>query len=239
MYQPTDLKKGTVCQIDGKPYRVVEYGQKVMGRGGSIVNVKLKNLIDGSVIPKTFKGQDKIEPAEVNNKTVQYLYRDDETFYFMDPESFEQFELNADIVDAAAGYLKEGNELSLQFFDGKVINVELPKNLYLEVTYAEDVVKGDTTSSVLKDATLETGMTVKVPAFIKVGDVILSADWQLDRNSICLQTLMHHLDNVEEVRAGNVHLVDIYHARNMVMVGLTPDCLGLRLNAAFRAHDGN
>lgn len=172
MYQPTDLKKGTVCQIDGKPYRVVEYGQKVMGRGGSIVNVKLKNLIDGSVIPKTFKGQDKIEPAEVNNKTVQYLYRDDETFYFMDPESFEQFELNADIVDAAAGYLKEGNELSLLFFDGKVINVELPKNLYLEVTYAEDVVKGDTTSSVLKDATLETGMTVKVPAFIKVGDVI-------------------------------------------------------------------
>jgi elongation factor P len=143
-----------------------------MGRGGSIVNVKLKNLIDGSVIPKTFKGQDKIEPAEVNNKTVQYLYRDDETFYFMDPESFEQFELNADIVDAAAGYLKEGNELSLQFFDGKVINVELPKNLYLEVTYAEDVVKGDTTSSVLKDATLETGITVKVPAFIKVGDVI-------------------------------------------------------------------
>ena len=172
MYQPTDLKKGTVCQIDGKPYRVVEYGQKVMGRGGSIVNVKLKNLIDGSVIPKTFKGQDKIEPAEVNNKTVQYLYRDDETFYFMDPESFEQFELNADIVDAAAGYLKEGNELSLQFFDGKVINVELPKNLYLEVTYAEDVVKGDTTSSVLKDATLETGIMVKVPAFIKVGDVI-------------------------------------------------------------------
>ena len=172
MYQPTDLIIGTVCQIDGKPYRVVEYGQKVMGRGGSIVNVKLKNLIDGSVIPKTFKGQDKIEPAEVNNKTVQYLYRDDETFYFMDPESFEQFELNADIVDAAAGYLKEGNELSLQFFDGKVINVELPKNLYLEVTYAEDVVKGDTTSSVLKDATLETGITVKVPAFIKVGDVI-------------------------------------------------------------------
>ena len=172
MYQPTDLKKGTVCQIDGKPYRVVEYGQKVMGRGGSIVNVKLKNLIDGGVIPKTFKGQDKIEPAEVNNKTVQYLYRDDETFYFMDPESFEQFELNADIVDAAAGYLKEGNELSLQFFDGKVINVELPKNLYLEVTYAEDVVKGDTTSSVLKDATLETDITVKVPAFIKVGDVI-------------------------------------------------------------------
>lgn len=172
MYQPTDLKKGTVCQIDGKPYRVVEYGQKVMGRGGSIVNVKLKNLIDGSVIPKTFKGQDKIESADVSNKVVQYLYRDGETFYFMDPESFEQFELNSSVVDTAAGYLKEGNELNLQMFDGRVINVELPKNIYLEVTYAEEVVKGDTTSSVQKDATLETGMTVKVPAFIKVGDVI-------------------------------------------------------------------
>lgn len=172
MYQPTDLKKGTVCQIDGKPYRVVEYGQKVMGRGGSIVNVKLKNLLDGSVIPKTFKGQDKIEPAEVTNKTVQFLYRDGETFYFMDPENFEQFELGADIVDTAADFLKEGDSLSLQLFDGRVINVELPKNLYLEVTYTEDVVKGDTTSSVLKDATLETGLVIRVPAFIKVGDIV-------------------------------------------------------------------
>lgn len=172
MYQPTDLKKGTVCQIDGKPYRVIEYGQKVMGRGGSIVNVKLKNLIDGGVIPKTFKGQDKIEPAEVSNKTVQYLYTDGSIFFFMDPESFEQFELSSDVVDTAAQFLKEGDEITLQFFDSKVINIELPKNIYLEVTYAEDVVKGDTTSSVLKDATLETGLVVKVPAFIKVGDVV-------------------------------------------------------------------
>ncbi len=172
MYQPTDLKKGTVCQIDGKPYRVVEYGQKVMGRGGSIVNVKLKNLIDGSLIPKTFKGQDKIEPAEVTNKSVQYLYNDGDTFYFMDPESFEQFELGADIVDTAKDYLKEGDMLSLQFFDSRVINVDLPKNLYLAVTYAEDVVKGDTANAVMKDATLETGLTIKVPAFIKQGDVV-------------------------------------------------------------------
>jgi elongation factor P len=172
MYQPTDLKKGVVCQIDGKPYRVVEYSQKVMGRGGSIVNVKLKNLIDGSLIPKTFKGQDKIERAEVSTKTVQYLYTDGTDFHFMDPATFEQFQLGADIVDSAAQYLKEGDELSLQFFDERVINVELPKNLYLEVTYSEDVVKGDTTSSVLKDATVETGLVVKVPAFIKVGDVI-------------------------------------------------------------------
>lgn len=172
MYQPTDLKKGTVCQIDGKPYRVIEYAQKVMGRGGSIVNVKLKNLIDGSVIPKTFKGQEKIESAEVNNKSVQYLYNDSAKYFFMDPESFEQFELAADIVDTAKDYLKEGDLISLQLFDGNIINVELPKNLFLEVTYTEDVVKGDTSTNVLKDATVETGLVVKVPAFIKVGDII-------------------------------------------------------------------
>lgn len=172
MYQPTDLKKGTVVQLDGKPFRVVEYSQKVMGRGGSIVNVKLKNLIDGSVIPKTFKGQEKIEPAEVSTKAVQYLYSDGSDFHFMDPLSFEQFQLGADIVDTAAQFLKEGDELNLQFFGDRVINVELPKNIFLEVTYTEDVVKGDTTSSVLKDATLETGLIIKVPAFIKVGDIV-------------------------------------------------------------------
>ncbi len=172
MYQPTDLKKGVVCQIDGKPYRVIEYGQKVMGRGGSIVNVKLRNLIDGSVIPKTFKGQDKIEPAEVSNRNVQYLYNDGSVYFFMDPESFEQYELTSEVVDQAAPYLREGDMLTLQFFDERVINVELPKNIYLKVTYAEDVVKGDTTSNVLKEATVETGLIVRVPAFIKTGDSI-------------------------------------------------------------------
>lgn len=171
-YSPTDLKKGVVVQIDGKPFRVIDYNQKVMGRGGSIVNVKLKNVIDGSVIPKTFKGQDKIDSAEVTNRAVQYLYSDGTNYHFMDPETFEQFELDAEIVESAKGYLKEGEGLSLQSFDGTIINVELPKNVYLEVTYAESVTKGDTTSSVLKDATLETGLVVKVPAFIKTGDVI-------------------------------------------------------------------
>lgn len=172
MYQPTDLKKGTVVQLDSKPYRVIEYGQKVMGRGGSIVNVRLKNLIDGSVIPKTFKGADKIEPAQVTTNNVQYLYNDGTNFFFMDPESFEQFELPADTVDTAKDYLKEGDNLGLQFFDGRVINVELPKNLFLEVTYTEDVVKGDTTNAVQKDATLETGLSIRVPAFIKTGDIV-------------------------------------------------------------------
>lgn len=172
MFGITDLKKGVLIQLDGKPYRVVEYSQKVMGRGGSIVNVRLKCLLDGSVIPKTFKGSDKLEPANVENRTVQYLYNDGASYHFMDGNTFEQFELPGDMVEEAAAYLKEGTDVSLQFFDGKVINVELPNSLYLEVTYAENVVKGDTTSSVLKDATLETGLVIKVPAFIKAGDVV-------------------------------------------------------------------
>ena len=170
--QPTNLKKGVLVQLDGKPFKVIDYNQKVMGRGGSIVNVKLKNLIDGNVLPKTFKGQERIESAEVNNQTVQYLYTDGNNYFFMDPVTFEQFELPGDVVDEAKGYLKENSELNLQLFDERIINVELPKNVYLTVTYTEDVVKGDTTSNVLKDATLETGKVIKVPAFIKTGDVI-------------------------------------------------------------------
>lgn len=171
MYGPTDLKKGTVIQLDGKPYRVIEYSQKVMGRGGSIVNVRLKNLIDGAVLSKTFKGADKIEPAQVESRTVQYLYVDTE-LHFMDPTSFEQFDIALELGEDATSYLKEGDMVGLQFFEGQVINVELPKNVHLAVTYAEDVVKGDTANSITKSATTETGLEVKVPAFIKVGDVI-------------------------------------------------------------------
>lgn len=172
MYGPTDLKKGTVIQLDGAPFKVTDYAQKVMGRGGSIVNVKLKNLVTGAVIPKTFKGQDKIEPAEVASQTAQYLYEDGADFHFMNPESFEQFALSADLVDSAKDFLREGDNVQLQMFDGKVINVELPKNLWLEVTYTENAVKGDTSSSIVKDATLETGLVIKVPAFIKTGDTV-------------------------------------------------------------------
>ncbi len=171
-YSPTELKKGVVIELDGKPFKVLEYNQKVVGRGGSIVNVKVKNLIDGRVLAKTFKGQEKIESAEVTNQTVQYLYTDGTDYNFMDPETFEQFQLPTNIVEDVVEYMKEGDNLTLQLFNGNVINAELPKNVYLEVTYCEEVTKGDTTSSVLKDATLETGLTVKVPSFIKVGDII-------------------------------------------------------------------
>ena len=168
----TDLKKGTLFQWEGEPYRVVEYGQKVMGRGGSIVNVRIKSLINGKVLEKTFKGNEQLDSADVSNQSVQYLYNDGSTFYFMNQESFEQFEVSSDLVGDGAGYLKEGDGVTLQFFNDRPINVDLPKNVPLKVVYTEDVVKGDTTSSVLKDAELETGIHVRVPAFVKTGDVI-------------------------------------------------------------------
>jgi elongation factor P len=168
----TNLKKGTIFQIDGTPYRVVEYSQKVMGRGGSTVNVKIKSLIDGKVLAKTFHGNDQVDSAEVENRSVQFLYSDNANFYFMDGNSYEQFEVPADDMEDKAGFMKEGDNVTAQLFEGRVINIELPKNVPLAVTYTEDAVKGDTSSAITKDATLETGITVKVPAFIKQGDLI-------------------------------------------------------------------
>jgi len=168
----TDLKKGTIFQFEATPYRVVEYGQKVMGRGGSIVNVKIKSLIDGKVLDKTFKGNESIDSADVSNQAVQYLYNDGSTFYFMNEDTYDQFELSVDIIGDQAGYMKDGDRVQAQLFDGRVITIELPKNVPLKVTYTETAVKGDTSSAITKNATVETGVIVKVPAFIKQGDLI-------------------------------------------------------------------
>lgn len=168
----TSLKKGRIFQLDGEPYRVVDYSQKVIGRGGSIVNVKIKNLRDGKVYDKTFKGNETLETADIVNKNIQYLYRDDIKHHFMDQETYEQYELQSQAIADKAGFIKEGDIVQAQFFDGQLLTVELPKNVPLTVTYTEDVVKGDTSSSVQKEATLETGITIKVPSFISIGDMV-------------------------------------------------------------------
>jgi len=168
----TDLKKSAIFQLDGVPYRVVEYSQKVMGRGGSTVNVKIKSLVDGKVLTKTFHGSEQLDSADITNRPVQYLYEADRQYYFMDVDNYEQFSLSAEDMEAKSGYLKEGFVATAQLFDGRIISVELPKNVPLKVTYAEDAVKGDTSSAITKEATLETGISVKVPAFIKQGDII-------------------------------------------------------------------
>jgi elongation factor P len=168
----TNLRKGTIFQLDGVPYRVIEYSQKVMGRGGSTVNVKIKSLVDGKVLAKTFHGSDTVQTADVSNRPMQYLYSDAGRFYFMDPNSYEQYELDAEAMEGKAGFMKEGDNVTAQFFSSRIINIELPKNVPLKVEYTENAVRGDTSSAITKDAKLETGMTVKVPAFIKTGDLI-------------------------------------------------------------------
>ncbi|MCL5113104.1 MAG: elongation factor P [Patescibacteria group bacterium] len=172
MLSITELKKGTIFELDNQPYKVVDYSQKVMGRGGSIVNVRIKNLIDNKVLEKTFKGNEQLNDANVTYRNVQFLYNDSNKFYFMNDENFEQYELSKESIGDSKDYLIEGGKSKIQLFNGQPINIELPKNVELKVIYCEDAIKGDTSSAVMKDATLETNKLIKVPAFIKIGDLV-------------------------------------------------------------------
>jgi elongation factor P len=168
----TDLKKGAIFQMDGVPYKVLDYKHTMMGRGSASVNVKIRNLLDGKILDKTFKGSENIDSANITSRPVQFLYSDGSQYHFMDNENFEQSSLSAAVVEDKKGFLKDGATVTAQFFNGQLINIELPKNMPLVVTYTEDAVRGDTSTAVTKNAKLETGLVVKVPAFIKQGDVI-------------------------------------------------------------------
>ncbi|HUD81368.1 MAG TPA: elongation factor P [Patescibacteria group bacterium] len=168
----TDLKKGTIFKFNNEPFRVIDYSQKVMGRGGSIVNVRIKSLLDGKVLEKTFKGNEQLESADIENRNVQYLYNAGNIYFFMDQKSFEQFEISIIAIGEQAKFLQEGDIVQVQLLDGVPVNIELAKNVAVAVTYTEDVVKGDTASNVMKNAVIATGAQVKVPAFIKQGDLI-------------------------------------------------------------------
>ena len=168
----TDLKKGTIFVLNGQPYRVLDYKQKVMGRGGSIVNVKIKSLSDGHILEKTFKGNDTFELADVTTSNAQFLYADDTKAYFMDNETYETKEISKANVSELLKFINEGTVVQLLHFRGSAIAIDPPKNVYLKVTYTENAVKGDTSSAITKDAKVETGATVKVPPFIKTGDII-------------------------------------------------------------------
>jgi elongation factor P len=168
----TDLKKGVVFELDGVPYKVLSYNQKVIGRGGSIVNIRIKSLLDGKVLDKALKGSEQIDNADIRNKDAQFLYSDNDNFYFMNNEDFEQFTVSADLIEDQKYFLRENDIVQVQLFNDSPINITLPKNITLKVTYTEDVVKGDTATNLLKDATLETGLVIKVPPFINRGDIV-------------------------------------------------------------------
>lgn len=172
MYGPTDLRKETLIELDGQPYKVVEYAQKQMGRGGSIVNTKLKNLITGGVIDRTFRNDERVKPADVQRQKLQYLYTQGDTHSLMDMDTYETYEV-ASVVDAdVPKYLTEGAEIEGYLFQGQVIGFEWPKNVPLKVIEAPGGDKGNSAAGATKAVKLETGIEVQAPLFIKTGDFV-------------------------------------------------------------------
>ncbi len=170
MYRPTDLRKDTIIELDGAPYKVIEYAQKQMGRGGSIVNTKVKNLLTGNVLDKTFRNDASIMPADIAHEKVQYLYSDTDTLYFMNTETFETIELPKKIDENIPKFIVEGTSIEALVFDEKIIGFDWPKNVILKVELAPGADKGNSASSTTKEVELETGIKVQAPQFIKVGD---------------------------------------------------------------------
>jgi elongation factor P len=143
-----------------------------MGRGGAVMRTKLRNLKTKSIFDITFKGSDKFDEAPLSRRASSYLYPEDNNLVFMDSESFEQYTIASDVLGDAAKYLKEGATVSILFFDDEPVTVEIPTKVELLVTETDPGVKGDTAQGGSKPATLETGATVSVPLFVKVGDLI-------------------------------------------------------------------
>jgi elongation factor P len=167
-----ELRVGAVLELDGQPYVVLKSDFMKTAQRRPVMRTKLRNLKDGSVLEKTFKQGDKVEAADVNRSQAQYLYKDESQFYFMDQESYEQFGISADVVGDAAKYLKESDINTILNFDGKPIVVELPNKVDFKVTEAPPGNKGDTATGGTKEVTLENGLKVNAPLFIKVGDTI-------------------------------------------------------------------
>lgn len=168
-----DLKLGTKIIFNGEPHQVIFAQHSKQGRAGGILRSKIKNLISGAIIDKTFAGNEKIDSAELETRPAQFLYADDLNCYFMDGQSFEQFEINLKQVGDQIKFLKESENIDILYFQNKPINLQLPLKIKLKVTYTEPGFKGNTASTVQKPATLETGAEINVPLFIKEGDEIV------------------------------------------------------------------
>jgi elongation factor P len=168
----TDLKKGVVIELDGAPHQVIDSSHIAMGRGGAVMRTKLKNLITGASFEKSFRSADKIPAANIAKVNLQFLYADGASFHFMNQDTYEQEELDRSLVGEAGPYLKEGSKAIVMYFGDKPIGVDIGNNVFLAVTATEPGVKGDTATSALKPATLETGLSIMVPLFINEGDVI-------------------------------------------------------------------
>ncbi len=172
MLSVTELRKGAVFVDQGRPYTVLEYSHVKVGRGNATIKVKARDLKSGSVLEKSFVSGATVEEGEVERKKAQYLYSDEQKHYFMDPQSFEQFSISKGVGGGAEKFLKEGSEVTLQFFQNEPIVVELPLKVDLRVVEAPPGERGDTKQGGTKEAKVETGYKLQVPLFIGVGEII-------------------------------------------------------------------
>ena len=172
VYSAGDFRNGTTFEMDGNVFRVVEFQHVKPGKGSAFVRTKLKNVISGAVIEKTFNPSDKFPGAEIEKKVMQYLYNDGDLYYFMDNETYDQMPLNKEQLGDCLKYLKENTEVTILSFKGSVFAVEPPTFVELEVTYTEPGFSGNTTTTSGKPATLETGLELQVPLFVNIGDVL-------------------------------------------------------------------
>ncbi|MEW6355719.1 MAG: elongation factor P [Planctomycetota bacterium] len=168
----SDFRKGIKIEIDGKPY-LMELCEFVKpGKGQGIYRTKLRNLLDNSLLERTYRSGDSAEAADVHESKGSFLYKDQQNYVFMDSNSYEQYPLTAEAVGEGADFLLEGTECGLLYWNNRLIGVSIPKHMVLKVTYTEQAARGNTATNVTKPATLETGASVTVPPFINAGDKI-------------------------------------------------------------------
>ena len=172
MVSAGDFRNGTTFEMEGNVYKIVEFQHVKPGKGAAFVRTKLKNVINGSVLEKTFNPTEKFPEAQIEKKEMQYLYSDGDLYYFMDNETYEQMPLNKEQLGDTLNYIKENMNVKILSFKGNVFAVEPPMFVELEITYTEPGFKGDTSTGATKPAELETGARVNVPLFVNTGDVI-------------------------------------------------------------------
>lgn len=172
MIKAGDFRNGVTFVIDGEPCVVIDFQHVKPGKGAAFVRTKYKSLLSGTTREKAFSPSEKFNKAHIETKDMQYLYNDGELFYFMDTETYEQIPVMEEVMKKAINYLKESEIVSLVFYEGKCIDIDLPIFVELEVTYAEPGIKGDTASNVTKLCRTETGAEFQVPLFVVVGDKI-------------------------------------------------------------------
>lgn len=173
MFNINDIKNGITFLYEDNIYQVLEFLHVKPGKGAAFVKAKIKNLRTGSIVEKTFNTSIKLEKAMIEKKNMQFLYATGDTYNFMNMETYEQVELSKSQLGDDALFLKENSEVSISFYKGEMLGVVLPDKVTMTVTKTEPAVKGNTTNNATKEATLETGLTVRVPLFIDEGESII------------------------------------------------------------------